>query len=74
MKTKQEILLLLSAGEISLIEATDDLGYQDAGYTLHALRDAGLMPFSLDDTTIKRQADDALDSLRAALKKKTAEG
>ena len=68
MTSKTEILARLSAGEIGLMEATSELGDQDAGYTLQALRDAGMRPFALDEATIRRQAEDGLEALRAALK------
>ena len=62
------ILSKLSRGEVSLMEATAILDYQDAGYTLHALAKAGLQPFVLDEKTIKMQADLALDALRSTLR------
>jgi hypothetical protein len=67
---KLSILIRLSRGEISLMEATDELGFQDAGYTLQALAKAGLKPFTLPDDIVKQQADDALEALRAALRKR----
>ena len=65
-----EKLLKLSRGEISLMEATRDLGLQDAGYTLQALRDAGLTLFQLDEHVVFEQASLGLEPLRDALKTK----
>lgn len=68
MTSKTEILAGLSAGEIGLMEATEMLGFQDAGYTLQALQEAGMKPFALDEATIRKLAEAGLDALRAALK------
>ena len=68
MTSKTEILAGLSAGEIGLMVATEMLGFQDAGYTLQALHAAGMRPFALDEATIRKQAEEGLDALRAALK------
>ena len=66
--SEREILLKVARGEISLMHATDDLGYQDAGYTLRALAREGLTPYQLPDMIVQEQAIAGIDALRAALK------
>ena len=63
----KRILLDLSSGKSSLLEATDLLGLPDAGYTLRRLSDEGLpLPhLSLDDA--QQQADETFDALAACL-------
>ena len=68
MTSKTEILARLSAGEIGLMDATGELGFQDAGYTLQALREACMQPFALNESTVRKQAAEGLEALRAALK------
>jgi hypothetical protein len=63
-------LVRLSNGEISLMQATREIGYQDAGYTLEALRVASLTPFQLGEQVIVEQACRGLDPLRDAMKTK----
>jgi hypothetical protein len=62
------VLMMVSGGEIGLIGATALLEYKDAGYTLQALRMAGLEPFRLPDDVVNRQGHEALEALRSALK------
>ena len=50
------------------MEATADLGFQDAGYTLQALAAAGLEPYQLPEHIIQAQADAGLEPLRTAMK------
>ena len=45
----KDTLVKLSKGKILLMQATCDLGFHDAGYTLQALRKAGLRPVLLDN-------------------------
>ncbi len=63
----KKILLDLSSGKISLMEATSLLGYQDAGYTLHRMVDEGLPMPRLSEETVKRQAAESLDALKQCL-------
>lgn len=63
------ILVRLSRGEIGLMEATAQLGVQDAGYTLQALARAGLIPFMLPPDVVKEQVDRGHEALRVAVKK-----
>jgi hypothetical protein len=67
-----ETLLKLNRGEISLMSATRELGLQDAGFTLHVLREAGLTLFQLDNQIIDDQSALGLEPLRAALKTRRA--
>lgn len=50
------VLKELAAGRISLIDATQRLGYSDAGYTLHALADAGLAMPHLPEDILARES------------------
>jgi hypothetical protein len=63
----RKILLDLSCGKISLMEATQRLGFQDAGYTLHLMVEEGLPMKRLSEETIKRQAEESLDALKECL-------
>lgn len=63
----KKILLDLSAGKMSLMEATHRLGYQDAGYTLHRMAEEGLPMPRLSKSAAKRQADEAFDALQQCL-------
>jgi len=63
----KKILLDLSCGKISLIEATRLLGFQDAGYTLHLMAEEGLPMKRLSEKTVKRQAAESLDALGECL-------
>lgn len=63
----KKILLDLSCGKISLIEATRRLGFQDAGHTLHLMSEEGLPMKRLSEETIKRQAAESLEAMRACL-------
>lgn len=63
----KKILLNLSCGKISLMEATRLLGFQDAGYTLHLMSEEGLPMKQLSEETIKRQAADSLEAMRECL-------
>lgn len=63
----KKILLDLSCGKVSLMEATHLLGFQDAGYTLHLMLEEGLPMKRLSEETIKRQTVETLDALRECL-------
>ncbi len=65
---KAEILAGLASGEIGLIEGTELLGLPDAGWTMNALRDAGMWLFRLDDAEIRRQIEEGREALRECLK------
>ena len=69
----KDTLARLSNGDISLMQATFDLRFQDAGYTLKALRAAGLTTFQLDDKAVEKQACLGLEPLRDALKTKPSD-
>ena len=58
-------LLDLSSGKVSLLEATRLLGLPDAGYTLRRLADEGLPLPVLPKEVVRRQADEALEAMRA---------
>lgn len=64
---QKSVLLKLSEGEISLIEATARLGYPDAGHTLHKLRDAGLAMLKLPANVVKAQSRASLAALRSSI-------
>lgn len=68
----RDTLVRLSKGDISLMQATCDLGLQDAGYTLQALRDAGLTLFQFDNQVVREQAGRGLEALRDAMKTKSS--
>lgn len=70
----KKLLLDLSSGKVSLIEATRLLGYQDAGYTLHRMREEGLPMPRLSNETIKRQSAESLDALTECLLPEKANG
>ena len=55
---------------LSLMQATCDPGFHDAGYMLQAPRKAGLRPVQLDDQVVDEQACRGLGPLRDALKVK----
>ncbi|MHB1620500.1 MAG: hypothetical protein ACYCTY_11065 [Sulfuricella sp.] len=63
----KKILLDLSCGKISLMEATRRLGVQDAGYTLHLIAEEGLPMKRLSEETVRRQAAEALEAMRECL-------
>lgn len=63
----KKILLDLSCGKISLMEATRLLGLQDAGYTLHLMSEEGLPMKRLSEETIKRQAAESLEAMRLGM-------
>ena len=58
-------LLDLSSGKVSLLEATRLLGLPDAGYTLRRLADEGLPPPRLPTELVRRQAEAALEAMKA---------
>ena len=68
MNNAHAILLKVATGELGLMEATADLGFQDAGYTLQAMAKAGLTPYQLPDIITQELAIAGLEPLRAALK------
>ena len=63
----KKVLLDLSCGKISLMEATHLLGFQDAGYTLHLMAKEGLPMKRLSEATVKRQAAESLAALKGCL-------
>lgn len=63
----KKILLDLSCGKISLMEATKLLGYRDAGYVLHRMAEEGLPMPRLSEEAAKRQAAESLDALKQCL-------
>jgi hypothetical protein len=63
----KKVLLDLSCGKVSLMEATRLLGFQDAGYTLHLMAEEGLPMKRLSEATAKRQAAESLDALKGCL-------
>jgi hypothetical protein len=63
----KKVLLDLSCGKVSLMEATRLLGFQDAGYTLHLMAQEGLPMKRLSEATAKRQAAESLDALKECL-------
>lgn len=65
---RNQILVDLSGGEISLMEATERLGLPDAGWTLALLRNAGIWFVRLDDAEIRRQVDEGREALLQCLK------
>lgn len=68
MSRERATLLQLARGEISLMQATADLGLPDAGHTLRKMAEAGLKPYQLPDMIAQEQAVAGLDALRAAIK------
>lgn len=68
MSVERTTLLQIASGEISLMQATADLGLPDAGHTLRALAAAGLTPYQLPDNEAQDLAIEGLESLRAAIK------
>jgi hypothetical protein len=71
-KQRREILEKLSRGELSLMEATYELDLSDAGWTLAAMREAGLPMYQLPEHIVRQQAEDGREALRAALRTKPA--
>jgi len=63
----KKILLDLSSGKVSLLEATRQLALPDAGYTLRRLADEGLPLPRLPDDVTRRQAQASLEALAACL-------
>lgn len=63
----KQILLDLSCGKISLMEATRLLGFQDAGYTLHLMAKEGLPMKRLSEETVKRQSAESLEAMKECL-------
>jgi hypothetical protein len=66
-KMQTNTLLQLSAGTISLIDATANLGVPDAGHTLHTLREAGLAMPQLTRTIVQAQSRASLAALRSSI-------
>jgi hypothetical protein len=64
---QKNVLLMLSTGEISLIEATPNLGYTDTEHTLRALADAGLAMPKLSEEVLQAQGAASLEALRTSL-------
>ena len=58
------IMLDLSYGKVSLMEATHLLGFQDAGYTLQLMAKVGLPMRGLSEETVKRQTAETLRALQ----------
>ena len=63
----KRVLLDLSAGRVSLMEATQLLDLPDAGYALQRLADEGLPLPRLADDTVRQQAARSLNALKACL-------
>jgi hypothetical protein len=72
LEANLKILMDLSAGKISLMEAAAKLGDHDAGQTLHRMADAGLTMPRLPDEMVKQQAAASLDALRSAMRQPAA--
>ena len=67
MNNAQSILLQLSTGAISLIDATAKLGLPDVGHTLQRLREANLTMPRLPKHVVKAQSEASLTALRLSL-------
>ena len=65
----KRVLLDVSAGKISIMEAAQLLELPDAGYVLHRLRDERLPLPKLSESEVQRQAADSLEALRATMRK-----
>ena len=63
----KRVLLDLSAGRVSLMEATRLLDLPDAGYALQRLADEGLPLPRLPDDAVRRQAAQSLNALQGCL-------
>jgi len=63
----KRVLLDLSSGKVSLMEATQLLELPDAGYTLRRLADEGLPLPKLPDDVVRDQAARSLVALKACL-------
>jgi hypothetical protein len=63
----EAVLLEVSSGKISIMEAARKLELPDAGYVFERLAAAGLPLPRLPDEEVRRQLDDARDALRACL-------
>lgn len=70
----KKILLDLSCGKVSLMEATHLLGFQDAGYTLRLMAEEGLAVKRLSEETVKRQTAETLDALQECLRRAAKPG
>ena len=68
----KRILLDLSSGKVSLLEATRKLGLPDAGYALRRLADEGLPLPRLPAVVVHAQADESFDALSSALVQRPA--
>lgn len=62
----QQTCMDYSLGKITLTEATETLGLQDAGLFLALMRQSGLPLPRLTDDALVAQADGARDAVRAA--------
>jgi hypothetical protein len=67
----KKILMDLSAGRISLLQATADLHLPDAGYTLHLMREEGLPMPHLPEDFVLQQIAESNGALRTALRSAT---
>ncbi len=62
-----KILLAVSAGKLSIVEAANLLELPDAGFVLHLLAENGLPLPKLREADVRKQADNSLEAMRSCL-------